>query len=255
MLAAANVSFMTFHAVDETRRRVMTDEKTLAGIDTVLFDLDHTLVAYNRTSGELLAASFEARGLDPLFPVEAYYERFDELRDQHDSIESLRADCFERLARERGHDPSMGREVATAYAELRDQTNVSFVPGARTVLDRLHGRVDLGVVTNGTGEAQRAKIDAVGLDRWIDATVFAGEEVPSKPEAAPFERALTRLGSTPASAVHVGDSLSSDVAGANAAGLHSVWLADGDELEPGAPTAPTHRIDSVGDLLALLDAE
>jgi putative hydrolase of the HAD superfamily len=233
----------------------MTDGKTLAGIDTVLFDLDHTLIAYRRTSGELLAASFEACDLDPLFPVEAYYECFDELRDQHDSIESLRADCFERLAAEHGHAPSLGREVAAAYTAMRDQTNVAFVPGAQTVLDRLYGQVDLGVVTNGTGEAQRAKIDAVNLDQWIDATVFAGEEVPAKPEAAPFERALTRLGSTPGSAVHVGDSLSSDVAGANAAGLHSVWLADGDEPGPETSTAPTHRIESMPELLALLGVE
>lgn len=234
----------------------MTDEKTLAGIDTVLFDLDHTLVAYRRTSGELLAGSFEACDLDPLFSVEAYYERFDELRDRHDSIGSLRTDCFERLAAENGHDPALGREVARSYAGMRDQTNVALLPGARTVLDSLQGRVDLGVVTNGTGDAQRAKIDAVDLDRWIETTVFAGEEVSAKPDTAPFERALTRLDATPDSTVHVGDSLSSDVAGANAAGLCSVWLADDptDGDVAGNPT-PAHRIDRIDELLSLLDAE
>lgn len=227
----------------------MTEESDWAGIETVLFDLDHTLVEYRRTSGELLAASFEACDLDPLFTVDAYYDRFNELRDEHDSIESLRAACFASLAADNGYDPSLGRAVATAYEGMRDQTNVEFVPGARTVLDRLDGRADLGIVTNGTGDAQRAKIDAVDLDRWIDATVFAGEEVAAKPEQEPFEHALALLDADPETAVHIGDSLSSDVAGANAAGLRSVWLAD--DEDPGEHT-PSARINSLEELLGLL---
>jgi len=227
----------------------MADRSDLAEVETVLFDLDHTLVEYRRTSGDLLAASFEACDLDPLFTVEAYYDRFDALRDQHNSIESLRAACFASLAADNGHDPALGREVAAAYEGMRDQTNVEFLPGARTVLDRLHGRADLGIVTNGTGDAQRAKIDAVDLDRWIDATVFAGEAVAAKPEREPFERALTLLDADPDTAVHVGNSLTSDVAGANAAGLRSVWLANDEDTGEFTPTA---RIGSLEELLFLL---
>jgi putative hydrolase of the HAD superfamily len=236
----------------------MRDGNPWAGIETVLFDLDHTLVEYRRTSGELLAASFEACDLDHLFPVEAYYERFDEYREEHDSIGALRAACFAELTAEGGYDPALGREVAAAYTEMRDQTNVEFVDGARTVLDRLHGEVPLGVVTNGTGEAQRAKIDAVGLDRWVDAVVYAGEELPAKPDTAPFERALDRLDASRDATLHVGDSLSSDVAGANAAGLHSVWLADTDNptgADGAAEHTPSRRIGAIDDLLALLDVE
>ncbi|PSQ49548.1 haloacid dehalogenase [Halobacteriales archaeon SW_7_65_23] len=200
----------------------MTDGTPWKGIEAVLFDLDHTLVEYRRTSGELLAASFEACDLEPLFPVGAYYERFDDLREEHDSIEALRAACFAELAAERGHDPDLGRQVAAAYSEMRDQTNVAFVDGARTVL------------------------------------VYAGEEVPAKPAIAPFERALDRLDAEPESTIHVGDSLSSDVAGANAAGLRSVWLADTDNptgADGAAEHAPAHRINAIDELLPLLGVE
>ena len=54
----------------------MTDGNPWAGIETVLFDLDHTLVEYRRTSGELLAASFEACDLEPLFPIESCSYRY-----------------------------------------------------------------------------------------------------------------------------------------------------------------------------------
>lgn len=218
-------------------------------VETVLFDLDHTLVRYQRTSGEVLQASYAACGLDPIFTVAEYYERFDELRRDHDSIAELRSACFATLAEEHGHDPSLGREVATAYDQVRDQTNVEFVPGARAVLDHLHGAVPVGVVTNGTGDAQRAKIDAVDLDRWVDVTVFAGESVPAKPDTAPFERALDALDGTPETTVHVGDSLGSDVAGANAAGIRSVWLSDDDA----DGHTPTHQIRTVEELLTLVE--
>jgi HAD superfamily hydrolase (TIGR01549 family) len=216
-------------------------------VNCVLFDLDETLVHYRRSPGELLQESFDALDLHPLFPVEEYYARFDEFRQQHDTIQQLRSACFATLAADHGHDPSLGRRVADAYTERRDQTNVELSAGARRVLDRLHGEYRLGIVTNGTGQAQRAKIDSVNLERWVDATVFAGEDVPPKPDTEPFERALSALDAVPGETVHVGDSLASDIAGANAAGLYSVWLADG--TDPGAHQ-PTRRIDSIDDLLA-----
>lgn len=230
----------------------MTGEAVGDGIDTVLFDLDHTLVRYRRTSGELLRASYDACDLEPIFTVEEYYDRFDELRSENDSIQSLRAECFATLAADHGRDPSVGREIAAAYTDMRDQTNVEFVPGARTVLERLHGDRRLGIVTNGTADAQRAKIEAMDLDRWIDATVFAGDSVPAKPATVPFERALDRLDAAPERTIHVGDSLSSDVAGANAAGLRSVWLADGGD---GGEHVPTHRVASIEETLELLDGK
>jgi len=217
--------------------------------ETVLFDLDDTLVRYRRPPGEVLQASYAACGLDPIWSVEEYYERFDELRAEHDSIDELRAACFAALAEEHGRGPSVGHDVARAYAESRDQTNVEFVPGARALLDSLEDR-PAGIVTNGTGEAQRAKIESVGLSQWVDATVYAGESVPAKPATEPFERALDELGADPDRTVHVGDSLSSDVAGANAAGLRSVWLHD----PPAGPVdhEPTHRVDSLGAVQELL---
>lgn len=227
----------------------MTADRLGGAVETVLFDLDDTLVRYRRSPEELLQASYDACGLDPIFPVEEYYERFDELRDENDSIDALRSECFATLAADHGRDPSVGRELAATYAAMRDQSNVEFVPGARAVLDRLHGDRRLGIVTNGTADAQRAKIEAVDLDRWIDAAVFAGDSVAAKPDTTPFERALDRLDASPEATIHVGDSHSSDVVGANAAGIRSVWFAD---------TAPddhaaAYRIGSIEELLELLD--
>jgi len=217
-------------------------------IEAVTFDLDDTLVRYERSPGEVLQVAFDRLGVDPLFPVEAYYDRYDEFAAMTDSMRELRAECFAALAAERGHDRHLGREVAAAFAEERDQSNVELLPGAASALDALGESVRLGIVTNGAADAQRAKIEAVNLDRWVETTVVAGDEVPPKPDPEPFERAMESLDATPSSTVHVGDSLSTDVAGGNAVGLDTVWLGEGEA----AAAEPTHRIDAVAELPSLL---
>jgi HAD superfamily hydrolase (TIGR01549 family) len=223
-------------------------------IEAVTFDLDDTLVRYERSPGEVLQAAFDRRDLDPLFTVEAYYDRFAEFVAETDSMRELRAECFAALAAENGHDPALGRAVAEAYAAERDQSRVELLPGARSALDDLAGSYRIGVVTNGPPDAQRQKIEAVDLDRWAETTVFAGHETPQKPDPEPFKVAMDALGATPASTVHVGDSLETDVAGAAAVGIDSVWLGGGTQTtEDGGPAPePTYRIDTLATLPSLL---
>jgi putative hydrolase of the HAD superfamily len=76
--------------------------------------------------------------------------------------------------------------------------------------------------------------------------VHAGYDARPKPHPEPFERALAALDARAERAVHVGNSPSSDVAGARAAGVASAWLASGeDSPEP----APTYRLDSLRELI------
>ncbi|WP_049926005.1 HAD family hydrolase [Halopiger goleimassiliensis] len=215
-------------------------------IEAVTLDLDGTLVRYRRTPGEVLRTSYERLGIEPLFSVEEYYARYDEFAAKHESMAAMRSDCFATLAAENGFDRDLGREVAAAFDEVRDQSNVERRPGVERVLDALAETYRLGIVTNGTADAQRRKIDAAGLERWTDAVVVAGAQGAPKPAPDPFERALTALEATPEMAVHVGDSLETDVVGANRAGLDSAWLSDG--TDPGAHE-PTYRLDELGDLV------
>lgn len=197
----------------------------LASAAAVTFDLDDTLVSYRRSPGAVLAAAFEAVGVDPLFPVEAYYDRFAEFNDQTDSMAALREACFAALAADRGHDADLGRDVARAFARERDHANVEWCPGAREVLDALDAAgVPYAVVTNGPPDAQAAKAGAVGVDERAETVVFAGHDTPAKPDSQPFRRGLSALGVDPSDAVHVGDSAESDAAGALEAGLGAVLV-------------------------------
>jgi putative hydrolase of the HAD superfamily len=82
----------------------------------------------------------------------------------------------------------------------------------------------LGVVTNGDGAVQRAKLEATGLGPLFDCVVISGEIGVAKPDAKIFRLACATLDVAPDRAVYVGDDFIADVEGAQAAGLGALWL-------------------------------
>lgn len=196
----------------------------------VTLDIDGTLVRYERTPADLLALAFDRLDREPLFTADDYRARFEEFARQTDSMAELRRACFGTLAVEAGADRTIGHEVAQVYDEERDQRNVACLPGVRELVDRLADReIPRPVVTNGTPDAQRTKLDAAGLADRVGPCVFAGHDCPPKPDPEPFERALRAVGIDPTSdraarVVHVGDS-ADDADGAQAAGVRFVSVS------------------------------
>lgn len=216
-------------------------------VDAVLFDLDGTLCTYRRSSRELLASAFERAGVEPFFDADDYHARMGEYVEAAPTKAALRRRCFADLARERGRDPAVGERVAAVFATERDHSNVRPLEGARAALDALAADHRLALVTNGGPDMQDPKLDALDLRDYFEAVVYAGHETPTKPAVEPFERALADLGVAPERAVHVGDDLEQDVAGAHAAGVGSVWLPPDD-----APDDPDPAPDYVAEAPAVL---
>ena len=221
---------------------------TTRHVDTVLFDLDDTLCSYRRGGGELIELAFERVGVDQFFDVVDYHARYPEFVDDTDTVEELRRQCFAAIAGDRGYDPETGRAIADAFAAERDHRNVEPLPGAHDALEHLGEDHRLGLVTNGAPGMQAKKLDGLGIRDAFDVLVFAGYDAPGKPDPAAFDHALSRLDASPDRAVHVGNSLGSDVTGAHAAGVGSVWLPDG--THEGSPEpVPDYTLDSLEDLL------
>ncbi|HET6449147.1 MAG TPA: HAD family hydrolase [Conexibacter sp.] len=82
----------------------------------------------------------------------------------------------------------------------------------------------LGIVTNGEGAPQRAKLAAIGLTDRFPVFVASAEVDMRKPDREIFLLACERLGVEPSAAAHVGDRLDLDAQGAASAGLCGVWL-------------------------------
>ncbi|WP_181687391.1 HAD family hydrolase [Halorhabdus salina] len=212
-------------------------------IEAVLFDLDDTLCEYCRPSSDVLSAAFERVGVEPFFEVTDYQRRFGEFVEPGDDIRGVRRRCFSTFAEESERDPDVGRAIAEAYATERDQTNVRFLPGAETAFERMIERYRVGIVTNGDPWMQSQKLAGLGVDGRVETVVHGGHDAPYKPDPEPFDVALEQLGVDASRSVHVGNSLESDVAGANNAGVRSVWLDGNSDIDP--DPIPDYRIESM----------
>ena len=92
--------------------------------------------------------------------------------------------------------------------------------------------------------------DSMGLLPHIDFSITSQEVGAEKPDPLIFEHALQRAGAQPESAVHVGDQITSDVAGALNVGINAVLL-DRDGNHKGYTAQP--RITELTELPVLLE--
>ena len=143
--------------------------------------------------------------------------------------------ALERLGRP---DPALALEAGRAYTELRER-HQRLLPGARGALERLRRLVPaLALVTNGAAGAQRAKLERFDLERHFDHIQIEGEFGRGKPEPEVYRHVLARLGVRAADCMMAGDNFEADVLGAQAVGIHAVWM---DVRARGAPPQPAPR--------------
>ena len=108
-----------------------------------------------------------------------------------------------------------------------------------------------GIVTNGFGSFQNAKIDAVGLRAYVDVVCVSDVEGSWKPESKIFQLASERAGAPLEGGWMVGDSLVSDIAGGNGAGMHTAWIRHGRSLNAADPQ-PEHVIEATAEAFELI---
>ena len=193
-------------------------EAHLEGIAAVIFDLDDTLYPekdYVRSGYKAAAALFpEAPDM-----AEKLWEAFENGLPAFDAV--LGAEGL--LARK--------EEALRAY---RFQTpEIRLYPGAEELLRRLRQTKQLGIITDGRPEGQRAKIAALGLERMVDEIIVTDElggiEY-RKPNPAAFERMAERLGLPFEAMAYVGDNVKKDFIAPEGLGMRSIRFLNPDGL-------------------------
>ncbi len=211
---------------------------------TVLLDLDHTLLDSDASESAAFEHTMRFAGVaDPAELFDTYrrinlamWAQVEAGAMSADDVRVLRFEEFNRVSRI-DVDPHAMAEVFVAALGA----NGDLYPGAREMLEEIRVVATLGLVTNGISEVQRARVARLGLDRYFHAIVVSSEEATAKPGSAIFDIAFDRLGSPDrSSAVMVGDSLSSDMAGGYGYGIATCWY------NPSGRVADTEfRIDHV----------
>ncbi|MBM3214976.1 HAD family hydrolase [Candidatus Poribacteria bacterium] len=229
-------------------------------IDTILFDLDDTLMPEDEpVEKAFLAACAVAQGQSgvPVAELAAAVRRIARQlwtsAPTHDYCRKIGISSWEGLSGDLSGDdpnlralaawaPSYRREVWTQSLRAFDIENGSLVaaleqalirerrlrhrlfPEAWAVLTDLRADYRLGMLTNGASAIQREKIAATGIERFFDALVVTGEIGFGKPDPRAFEHALAALGSVAERTAMVGNSVRNDIAGAQRVGIRTIWV-------------------------------
>jgi HAD superfamily hydrolase (TIGR01509 family) len=214
-------------------------------LEAVLFDWGDTLMRW-APEPELLAdghaAGFAALGLEP---VEGVTERFGEVYlpafFEPGAIEEIEYPAqVRRLLGEFGvtvSDDELLRFLEAEHAAWAPARQLASTTHA--LLEALRDRgLKLGLVSNAFDppELLHRDLAQLGIAPRLDAAVFSSEVGRRKPDPLIFEVALQRLGASPERSLFVGDTLATDVAGADALGMHTclaLWFrADEDDAAP-----------------------
>ncbi|MBM4049615.1 MAG: HAD family hydrolase [Planctomycetes bacterium] len=168
-----------------------------------------------------------------------------------------RGDIFNQVLAEigRNHDDSLVDELVQAYRTHKPR--IALLADAGACLRLLRGKAPLAIVTDGPVSSQRAKIEALGLERLIDEFVFTHAWGPefAKPHPRAFQFLQTRWASTCSRFVYVGDNPVKDFPAPRALGWMTVRVRrpDGLYYSVRGPDGTAAHLE-VNDLLEFLDA-
>ncbi len=227
--------------------------------EILLLDADNTLFDFDRSEEEALTEVFTHYGY-PFTP---------EQRKLYASINRPLWEAFDRgevtrefLGPERyrrfqlavdgvvTHSPE---EMNAAYQQALS-VRPYLLPGAWEVLEVLHRRYPLYIVTNGMVVAQRRITHGPAAHFFRE--VFVSQAMGcQKPSGEYYDRVFAALGLTPADrprVLMIGDNPISDIRGGQDYGLDTVWFRrHGQQLPTGVK--PTYMIQDLRELIPLLE--
>lgn len=196
---------------------------------TIFFDLDATLFDHDAAA---VAAATKFYGtfrghFDETLP--AFLERWDQAAEKYFQSNYLLECTLEEQRRlrirELFREPVSDQEADARFQVYLESyvTQWKLFPDAIPCLKALEGR-KLGIITNGDGPGQRAKVEGLGLASYLSVVIVSREVNLAKPQKAIFELAARQAGMDPGDCVYVGDRLDVDALASRAAGMRGIWL-------------------------------
>jgi putative hydrolase of the HAD superfamily len=233
-------------------------------IDTVLFDLDDTLLddstAYKRAARRVAGDLAAERGIDAERLVTAYVAQASGFWKKlslehltlpiHDARAQLWSDAL--VASGVPVDVALAQRCAESYTRYRAD-GLELFPGALDLVLALreHG-CKLGIVSNGFAATHNEKVDRLGLRPYVDGLFLADEMGMVKPDPEIFRLVCRTLGSEPDRTAMVGDRYDRDIIGAGSVGLFTVLIDIHAIPLPEGAHPPDAVVNSIGEVFEVL---
>ena len=207
-------------------------------IQTVLWDVDGTLLDFSAAEKAAIRAMFAAFGLGEC--TDAMLARYSEInagfwqRLERNELpkERILTGRFEQFFGEYGIRSDIVPEFNAKY-QLALGDTIVYRDDSPQILKALKGRVRQYAVSNGTVAAQTKKLEKSGLGELMDGVFLSERLGVEKPNAGFFEKVFSEIRPGSLSTVMiVGDSLTSDIRGGMNAGIKTCWYNPGRKQLP-----------------------
>jgi len=211
-------------------------------MQTVLFDLDGTLIDSVQLILESYRHTLAAHGLPPL--------------SDDEWLRGVGTPLSAQFAPWQDDQGTMEAMIATyrEYNLANHDRMVREFPGVVETVRGVRARgLKTGLVTSKARQGALRGLRLVGLDDAMDVLVCADEVHNPKPHPEPVEKAVRLLRADPANTVYIGDSIH-DLRSGRAAGVRSAAVLWGPFTRAHlAPAEPDFWLEHPKDLLSLLD--
>lgn len=225
-------------------------------IENILFDLDDTILDFGKAEENAFRKTMLSIGIEP---TEKAVQRYSEINlSQWKLLElgkltrqEITVRRFRLFFEEFGIDAD-AEKINETYKGFLSQGHF-FMDGAEALLNELHGKYRLYIVSNGTASVQSGRIASADIAKFFEE-IFISETIGfNKPRAEFFTYCFSKIPHFQLeNTVIVGDSLTSDILGGLHAGIHTVWFNPKNQPMR-SDIQPEYAIKKLGDLPSLIE--
>jgi len=226
----------------------------------IIFDLDNTLLNYTASELQSMQRTVAAHGL--------FEDESEEWQQFWSSYLQINFRHWMSFVTNQGHHRSIEEVLIQSFRDTLQAEDQQILSLARTywqnfcstciyeqdaneVLHYVNGSYQLGIISNGIGEAQRQRLAAGNIDHLFNSIIVSDEVGIRKPNKEIFDIALEQMKLSAREVLFVGDSLQDDYAGARNSGIDFCYY-NRNRQALAQEYKPRYTIDTLSQLLDVI---
>jgi putative hydrolase of the HAD superfamily len=227
--------------------------KDVSKVKAILFDLDNTLIDFMKMKQHTINSAVEAM-IDSGLPIkkEEALKIIDEIYKKHGmEYQKVFDDLLIKVLGK--VDPKILAAGVVAYRKVKEGYIEPYPNVTSTLIELIKRGFNIGIISDAPAFQAWSRLVGMNLHHLFNLVVTFEDTKKVKFEELPFKLAIEKLKLKPEEIMMVGDDPRKDIAGANRAGMVSVFAKYGKIFEPDK-SKPEQKADfEINDIKEILD--